>query len=90
MAELREEMDQVLQGKSHLVAHSFDVYLSERLGGKVTQQTNFISELERMVPHFYGEVGSGLSAWVKKAPKLKPDPLSEEESYEDDCSSDSA
>ncbi|MEO0773171.1 MAG: hypothetical protein AAFZ04_08325 [Pseudomonadota bacterium] len=80
VAELREDIQAAVVGKSHLVTHSFDVYLSERLGGKFTQQTNFISELERMVPHFYGEVGSDLSAWVRRAPKLMPDPLADDES----------
>ncbi|MEP4704923.1 MAG: hypothetical protein ABJZ62_08725, partial [Hyphomicrobiales bacterium] len=59
------------EGKEHLVAHGFHIFLSERLGAKFTQQTNFISELERVVPKFYGEVGANLVAWARKAPQIK-------------------
>lgn len=79
VSELREDVQIVNEDKSHLVAHSFQVFYSERLGAKFTQQTNFISELERIVPFFYGTVGSSLVAWKKKAPQIKPDRSSGED-----------
>ena len=73
VSELRENPDLASEGKEHLAAHGFHIFLSERLGGKFTQQTNFISELERVVPKFYGEVGANLAAWVRRAPQIKPE-----------------
>lgn len=73
IADLRTDPDLAAEGKEHLSPHSFSIFLSERLGGKFTQQTNFVSELERLVPKFYGETGAQLAAWVKKAPQIKPD-----------------
>lgn len=69
--DLREDPDLAAQGKEHLVVRGFHIFLSERLGAKFTQQTNFISELERIVPKFYGEIGANLTPWVRKAPKIK-------------------
>ncbi|WP_299649422.1 hypothetical protein [uncultured Tateyamaria sp.] len=73
VADLRVDPDLAAAGKEHLTPHGFHIFLSERLGGKFTQQTNFVSELERIVPKFYGETGSQLAAWVKKAPQIKSD-----------------
>jgi len=56
VADLRIDPDMAADGKEHLTPHSFQIFLSERLGGKVTQQTNFVSELERSVPKFYGTI----------------------------------
>ncbi|MEM6480362.1 MAG: hypothetical protein AAF922_12725 [Pseudomonadota bacterium] len=72
-AELREKPDLAAEGKEHLVAHGFHIFLSEKLGAKFAQQTNFISELERIVPEFYARTGSNLSAWFRKAPQVKPE-----------------
>lgn len=72
VADLRENPDLCNEGKEHLTTHGFQVFVSDRLGTKFTQQSNFISELERIVPDFYREVGSNLTAWQKKAPKVKP------------------
>ena len=71
--ELRENLELASEGKEHLAPHGFHIFLSERLGGKFTQQKNFISELERIVPKFYGDVGANLTAWARKAPQIKPD-----------------
>jgi hypothetical protein len=58
-------------GKEHLVAHGFHVFHSKRLGGRFTQQGNFIADLEAIVPDFYGTVGSELKAWQRPAPRIK-------------------
>lgn len=71
--ELRSNPDIAASGKEHLSPHGFHIFLSERLGGKFTQQANFVSELERIVPKFYGEIGAQMAAWVKKAPQIKSD-----------------
>ncbi|WP_321447654.1 hypothetical protein [uncultured Cohaesibacter sp.] len=73
VSELRKDPNLAAEGKEHLRPHSFHIFLSERLGAKFTQQTNFVSELERLVPKFYGETGAHLSVWVKRAPQIKPD-----------------
>jgi hypothetical protein len=79
ISELRENPDLASEGKEHLASHGFHIFLSERLGGKFTQQTNFISELERVIPKFYGDIGSNLAAWVRKAPQIKPERSSGED-----------
>lgn len=69
--DLKENVDICDEGKQHLVAHGFQVFVSKRLGGRFTQQVNFISDLEECIPAFYGEVGSGLTVWKKPAPRIK-------------------
>jgi hypothetical protein len=73
IAELRENVEIANEGKEHLAAHSFHVFLSKRTGARFTQQANFISDLEAIVPEFYGSVGAFLGAWKKSAPKIKPE-----------------
>ncbi|WP_245626839.1 hypothetical protein [Aestuariivita boseongensis] len=51
----------------------FHIFIARRLGGKFTQQVNFIKELEDVVPFFYREIGQNLQEWRKPAPKIKPD-----------------
>jgi len=79
LADLRANPDLAMTDKEHLTPHGFHVFLSERLGGKFAQQSNFVSELERLVPIFYGSIGSNLAAWVRKAPKLKADRASQQD-----------
>ncbi len=71
VSDLKENVDLCQKGKDHLVVHGFQVFLSKRLGGRFTQQVNFISDLEATVPHFYGEIGSNLTAWKRPAPRIK-------------------
>lgn len=73
ISDLVENPDLASDGKEHLSPHGFHIFLSERLGPKFTQQANFISELERIVPKFYGSTGANLAAWVRKAPQIKQD-----------------
>lgn len=77
--DLRENPDLAAVGKERLSPHSFHIFLCERLGAKFTQQINFISELERLVPKYYGEIGSLLVPWVKKAPRIKDDRSSDQD-----------
>lgn len=77
--DLKADPDIAAEGKEHLAPHGFHIFLSERLGGKFAQQTNFIAEIERIVPKFYGEIGAQLVAWVKKAPQIRSDRTSGED-----------
>lgn len=70
---LLERPEAAEEGKEHLAPHSFHIFRSSPLGSKFAQQRNFVSELERLVPEFYGQIGSQLKPWVKKAPTLKTD-----------------
>jgi len=67
------------EGKQGLQVLSFRIFISRRLGGRFTQQTNFIVDLEKTVPEFYRLIGQNLTAWQKKAPKIKPDRETPEE-----------
>ena len=69
--DLSANPDLAADGKEHLAVHSFHLFVSSSLGVKFAQQTNFITELESVVPQFYGEFGSRLTAWVRKAPQIK-------------------
>lgn len=79
VSDLRENIDICQEGKDHLVTHGFYVFLSKRLGGRFTQQANFITDLEDVVPLFYGEVGANLTVWKKPAPRIKQDKPSAED-----------
>mgnify|MGYP001801128257 CR=1 FL=1 len=70
-SELREDIDLAGAGKEHLAPHSFHLFTSKRLGGRFTQQVNFIVDLEECVPAYYRDFGSILVAWKKAAPKIK-------------------
>lgn len=76
--ELIENVSACDEGKEHLTAHGFHIFYSRRLGARFTQQSNFIADLEKIVPEFYGKVGSTIRAWQKPAPRLKADPVAEE------------
>lgn len=73
ITELRSNPAICEEGKNQLTPHSFHVFTSKALGARFAQQVNFVAELENIVPTFYGEVGSLLSAWKPSAPKIKAD-----------------
>lgn len=78
VSELRETPEICDEGKQHLVAHGFHVFISRRLGGRFTQQLNFIADLETIVPDFYGRVGADLKAWQRPAPRIRQESLDED------------
>lgn len=49
---------------------TISVIWSEPLSAKFSQRAKFISELERIVPLFYREVGQNLVSWRPPAPKI--------------------
>jgi hypothetical protein len=71
--DLMENPGQIEIGKEGLQVLSFHVFLSRRLGARFTQQSNFVSDLEEVVPQFYRDIGQNLVAWRKSAPKIKAD-----------------
>lgn len=73
ISDLKEKPELAEAEKSHLSPHSFHIFRSKRLGARFTQQTNFIIDLEALVPSFYGEIGAELNAWQRRAPKIKED-----------------
>ena len=71
VTELMSDPNLITKDKEHLTVSSFFVFGSYRLGGRFTQRSNFISDLEDKVPLFYRQVGQSLSQWKKPAPKIK-------------------
>ncbi|ATG36366.1 putative stress response protein [Phaeobacter piscinae] len=71
LVELVTDPDLCEKDKNGLQVVSFHIYVAKRLGGKFTQQTNFIAELETIVPDFYREVGQDLTSWRKPAPRIR-------------------
>lgn len=87
VAALMEDPSICEEGKNGLQVRSFFVFMSRRLGGRFTQQVNFVSDLEKAVPEFYSEVGQFLVPWRQKAPSIKleatePEPSSVAEGAE--------
>ncbi len=80
--ELRSSIDVATEGKEHLSVHTFEVFISRRIGARFTQQTNFIEELEKIVPDFYRTVGSDLLPWKKKAPRIRDESVASDVSTE--------
>ena len=73
ISDLREDAGIVEDGMEHLAAKSFHLFESKHLGARFTQQSNFIADLEQVVPAFYGRYGAGLVAWQRPAPTIKGD-----------------
>lgn len=71
--ELRQSVKEAASVHESNVPHSLEVVISKELGGRFAQVTNFISELEALVPEFYRDVGSLLRAWSPPAPKIVDD-----------------
>lgn len=84
VSELRENVDICDEGKQHLVAHGFHVFISRHLGARFTQQQNFIADLETIVPDFYGRIGAELRAWQRPAPRIRQEALADEDQTEAD------
>ncbi len=56
--------------KQGIKTSSFSIIYSIDLGNKFAQVRNVISEIEKLVPDFYTEIGQHLQQWVKPAPKV--------------------
>lgn len=73
---LQEDPSICEHDKGNLQVLGFELFVAKRLGAKFTQQANFITELESIVPWFYREFGQNLSVWRKPAPKIEKTGLS--------------
>ena len=72
VTQLRTDPGVVENDKGRLQVTSFHVFSSKRLGARFAQRTNFIADLEAIVPEFYSKVGGGLSVWKRSPPQIKP------------------
>ena len=70
---LLDDVEIANEGKEGLQVLSCFLFTAKRLGARFTQQTNFIKDLEAVVPSFYREVGQDLSAWHPPAAHIKTD-----------------
>ncbi len=73
VSDLKANPDVAAEGKDQLSPHSFFVFRSKQMGARFAQQVNFIIDLEEAVPAYYRDVGANLSAWQKRAPRIKED-----------------
>lgn len=85
---LKADPDLAAEGKDALSPHSFFLFRSKHLGSQFAQQVNFIVDLEELVPAYYRDVGAHLSAWQKKAPRIKEDRATAEDVTTDAISED--
>ncbi len=79
LEELRADPSVCEEGKSNLQLSGFHIFQAKRLGARFTQQSNFISDLEAMAPEFYKLIGQELVEWRKSAPKIRSEPIVENE-----------
>ena len=70
VADLRRDLSIAVNHPSNVTPVSFDLFYSKHLGARFVQQTNFIDDLEKLVPAFYALYGSKLVAWKKSAPTI--------------------
>lgn len=61
--------------RQHLQVSSFDILAVHKLSARFGQLSNFVSDLEDIVPTFYEVVGQNLTSWTKPAPKIKDDTI---------------
>lgn len=73
LSELRANPGILDEGKEHLQVVAFHVFKSRRFGARFTQVSNFITDLEKLVPEFYDEIGSHLTEFKRSAPRIKPE-----------------
>lgn len=78
-SELLDNPSSIQVGKEGLQVYSFHVFFARRLGPRFIQQANFITDLEKVVPEFYVEIGQFLSEWRKSPPKIKPEKITAED-----------
>ncbi len=71
VAQLRDDPDQCEVGKENLQVRAFHLFHAKRLGLRLTQQANFITDLELIVPGFYRDIGQYLAQWHRPAPRIK-------------------
>jgi len=78
-SQLRDDPAICEADKGGLQVVGFHLYFAKRLGARFTQQVNFITDLEAIVPEFYREIGQNLSIWRQSPPRIKEDRQSADE-----------
>ena len=73
ISDLLENPDLISIDKEHLVVTSFTVFGSYHLARRFAQPSNFISDVEQLVPRFYADIGENLIQWKPPSPKIKKD-----------------
>ncbi len=76
--ELMENIGICEDGTKKSVARGFHLFRSKQVAQRFAQQSNFINDLEAMVPAFYGEVGERLRAWRRPPPSVRAEALEED------------
>lgn len=76
--ELKENIGICEEGGKQSVARGFHLFRSKQLAKRFAQQSNFINDLEEMVPAFYGDVGERLRAWRRPPPSVRTEALRED------------
>ncbi len=66
----RSDPGRLFAERDHLTTTGFEIFCIRRLGGRFGQASNFIADLEQIVPGFYSDVGQYLAAWQPPAPKV--------------------
>lgn len=68
---LRDDPSLIDTDRDKLQVVGFHIFIARRLSARFTQQENFITDLEKVVPEFYRDIGQHLVAWREKAPQIK-------------------
>jgi len=72
----KENPDIIEKDRKHLQVSGFEVLAVHKMGARLGQQANFISDLESFVPDYYEVIGQNLTAWKKPAPRVKDESVS--------------
>ncbi len=88
LEDLRHSLDRVISEHSDLVPMALEVLMVNRTERRFAQVSKFVEDIEKLVPTFYGLIGSKLKAWQPSAPSIRPErnessDVSTEAIYED-------
>jgi len=73
LSELRQTLERVTTEHPDSTPMALEVLTVKRTERRFTQVSNFVEDIERLVPNFYGSVGSKLKAWQPPAPGIRPE-----------------
>jgi hypothetical protein len=78
LAALREKPELATTDRDGMAVVSFSVLLVRELGAKFIQRKNFVTELVRAASDFHANVGTHLTTWQAKPPKIADNRLEPE------------
>lgn len=73
LSELRQGLERVTTEHPDSTPMALEVLTVKRTERRFTQVSSFVEDIERLVPNFYGSVGSKLKAWQPPAPGIRPE-----------------